>query len=70
MRPNQVLGYILASIIYGVILTLVYKLPVVGFLMLAVFSVFAIYGLGEMIKEILDAQQRLRDKIKDNTPNE
>ncbi len=70
MKLNQIIGYILAAIIYGVLLTLVYKLPIVGFILLAVFSVFAVYGLGEMIKEILDAQQRLRDKIKNNSPIE
>lgn len=70
MKSNKVIGYVLAAILYGILLTLVYKLPIVGFVMLMVFSVFAVYGLGEMIREILDAQQRLRDKIKNNTPIE
>lgn len=58
----SIVSYVLSALIYSLIVALVVYVPVFGFAMLAIFSAFSVWVLGQMIKEIIASQKDLKNK--------
>ncbi len=58
----SLVSYTLSALIYSLIVALVFYVPVFGFAMLAIFSAFSVWVLGQMIKEIILSQRDLKNK--------
>jgi len=61
----SIVSYILSALIYSLLVALVVYIPIFGFAMLAIFSAFSVWALGQMIKEIIASQKDLRKELED-----